>query len=115
MNIKIGTDILKQNRFLTSLEKGGNSFTNRLFTPQEIRQNSREQLASIYCVKEALIKALGLSMGSWLKINTNRGESGKVNISFLDQKIAKRIKNLDTSISHDGGWVIAVVIVILKN
>ena len=115
MNIRVGTDILKLTRFLKSLNNGKDSFTNHLFTPQEIRQNSREQLAGIFCVKEAVVKALELPHDSWLKISTNRTENGKVNISFLDSKIANMVKSLDTSISHDRGLIIATAVVILKS
>ena len=115
MNIRVGTDILRLSRFLNSLTKGKENFTEHLFTPQGIRQNSKEQLAGIFCVKEALIKALGLPSDSWLKINTNRTENGKVKISFLDSNIARKVKSLDTSISHDGGWIITVAVVILES
>lgn len=115
MDIRVGTDILRISRFLNSLSKGKDNFINHLFTPQEIRQNSKEQLAGIFCVKESVIKALGLPSNSWLKINTNRNGNGKVSISFLDSKIARKVKSLDTSISHDGGWIIAVAVVALES
>lgn len=115
MDIRVGTDILRISRFLNSLSKGKDNFINHLFTPQEIRQNSKEQLAGIFCIKEALIKALELPTDSWLKINTNRNGNGKVSISFLDSKIAREVKSLDTSISHDGGWIIAVAVIILAS
>ena len=114
MRIKIGVDFSREERFLASFKKGGGSFLNRLFTNQELRQNSTAQLASIFSLKEAVIKALELPQNSWLQINTNRKENGKVECSFLNEKIAEKISSLDTSISHDGGWIIAEAVVILK-
>lgn len=114
MDIKTGIDLLDLNRFLTSLKNGGENFQKRVFTPQEIRQNTREQLASIFALKEAVIKSLELPVGSWLSISTNRKANGKVACTFLDPGIAKRIISIDTSISHDGRWIIAVVVIVIK-
>jgi phosphopantetheine--protein transferase-like protein len=113
--IKVGTDLLKLNRFIKSAENGKGPFLKRLFTPQELKQNSIEQLGSIFSLKEAAIKALSLSPGDWLKINTNRTKTGKVGITFLDSNLASKIISLDTSLSHDGGWIIAVVVAVIKN
>lgn len=115
MKVKIGVDAASQKRFLKSFEKGGESFLNLLFTPQEIRQNSPLQLASIFCLKEAVIKALVLPKNSWLAISTNRKKSGKVECTFTDKKIANRIISLDTSITHDRGLIIAVAIAVIKS
>lgn len=90
------------------------AFRSRLFSSQEQRQNSDTQLVSIFCLKEAIIKALLIPQNSWLKISTDRKMSGKVGCSFTDKKIAEKIITLDSSISHDGGWIIAVVVAILK-
>lgn len=113
MVIKTGTDITYENRFLTSLKRGKAVFLQSLFTAQEIRQNSELQLASIFCLKEAVMKALEMPHDSWLNISTDRTESGKVMCSILDRKTASTIKSLDTSISHDGGLIIAVAVALI--
>ncbi len=115
MNIKVGTDILDKRRFLKSCKSGGNTFLEKLFTPYEQRENSQEQLASIFCLKEALVKALELPNSSWLNINTTRKDNGKVDCSFTNEDIARRILSLDTSISHEREMIIAVAVVIIDN
>ncbi len=114
MPVKIGVDITTKTRFEKSLENGGNAFINHLFTPQELRQNTKDQLASIFCLKEAVIKALELPHNSWLKINTNRQSNGKVVCSFIDKDTATKISSLDTSISHEGEIIISVAAIILE-
>lgn len=114
MNTKIGIDIVRRKRFMQSLKRGSDSFSQHIFTAQEIRQNTKEQLASIFCLKEAVIKALELPQDVWLSINTNRKDNGKVYCSFLDSAIANRVASIDTSISHEGEWIIGVVVVVLQ-
>ena len=115
MNIKVGTDILNKERFLQSYKHGGQRFLEKIFTPEELRNNSTEQLASIFCLKEALVKAFHLSHSSWLEITTTRHVSGKVECSFLSGKIAKNVVSLDTSISHEDNLIIAVAVAIVDN
>lgn len=115
MQIKVGTDILDKQRFLQSCKNGGNTFLEKLFTPYELRQNSQEQLASIFCLKEALVKALELPNSNWLNINTTRKNNGKVSCTFVQEDIARNILSLDTSISHEGEMIIAVAVIIMNN
>ncbi len=115
MLIKVGTDILDKNRFLKSYRNGGITFLEKLFTPYEIRENSIEQLASIFCLKEAVAKALELPKASWLSINTKRKENGKISCAFADESIARKITSLDTSISHEEKIIIAVAVIIIDN
>lgn len=113
--IKTGTDILDKNRFLESYKNGGPAFLEKIFTPFEMRENSPEQLASIFCLKEAVVKALELPNSSWLSISTRRKSNGKVLASLVDKNIARKISSLDTSISHEGNLVLAICAVIVEN
>lgn len=113
--IKTGTDILDKNRFLESLKNGGEGFLEKIFTPFEIRENTPEQLAAIFCLKEAIVKALELPNSSWLSISTRRKSNGKVLTSFVDNNIARKTSSLDTSISHEGNLIIAICVVIVEN
>ena len=111
---KIGIDILSTKRFAKSLKQGGDTFLQRVFTPQELRQNSKEQLASIFCLKEAVIKALELSPGDWLLISTNRKQNGKIDCSLLSSTFSKRITSIDSSISHDRELIVGVAVIMLQ-
>jgi phosphopantetheine--protein transferase-like protein len=114
MTIKTGIDVLNLSRFLDSMEKGGQAFKDHVFTPQEQRQNTPKQLASIYSLKEAVVKALSLPVNAWTLISTNRLPSGKVECTLANEEWSQRIETLDTSISHDGELIIASAVVILK-
>ena len=115
MQIKIGTDLLNKKRFLTSCQNGGDNFLEKIFTPYERRENSLDQLASIFCLKEAVVKALVLPPGSWLFINTLRLENGKLGCTITHEDIARKITSFDTSISHEEKMIIAVVVIIMEN
>lgn len=115
MQIKVGTDILDKDRFLKSCKNGGDTFLEKLFTPYELRENSKEQLASVFCLKEAIVKALQLPNSSWLSISTRRINNGKVSCTFTNETIARGITSLDTSISHEEKMIIAVAVIIIEN
>ena len=112
MQTKIGIDILRIDRFVTSHKRGGEAFRERIFTLQELRQNTPEQLATILCIKEAVMKALELPYDFWLTMSTNRKKNGKVTCTLTDRNIARSIASFDTSVSHEGEWVIAVAVVV---
>lgn len=114
MKFKVGVDIVSKKRFLKSYKRGKEGFLGRLFTPQELKQNSIDQLVSIFCLKEAVMKALELPQDSWLTISTNRTGNGKVDCSFVGRTIARKIISLDTSISHDAGLIIGVAVIVVE-
>lgn len=115
MLIKCGVDILLAERFSQDTKKFGTTFLKKVFSNQELKQNTPDQLASIFCLKEALIKALGTKNISWLEISTSRNKDGKVDCSFTKINIARNIISMDTSISHDSGLIIAMAVILLKN
>ncbi len=114
MKIKTGIDIVNRKRFQASLKAGKEAFLDRLFLPQELRQNTPDQLASIFALKEAIMKALDKPR-IWHSICTNRKASGKVECSFTDVSVAQMISSLDTSIAHEGEWIIAVVVIVMRH
>jgi holo-[acyl-carrier protein] synthase len=113
--IKIGTDIVAINRIENSLKRFGNRYKNRFLNKNEQKLSNRiESIAGYWASKEAISKALGCGIGKEL--------------SFLDIEIYKDNKNApyfkinsdkfniiqsSLSISHDSGFAIAVVIIIL--
>lgn len=114
MTIKTGVDILHKSRFDDRVRKGKQAFLDKMFTPQELRQNSQDQLASVFCVKEAVFKALELPLDSWHDISTNRQNNGKIVVSILHKDCQETLSSIDTSISHDKDIIVAVVIVVLS-
>lgn len=115
MQVRTGIDILDKKRFISSIHNGKDVFLEKIFTPEELRHNTHEQLASMFCVKEAIHKALELSPGSWQDIHLTRKENGKLHPSFTNADIAKNIVSLDTSVSHEGDLIVALVCAIVNN
>lgn len=64
MIVGLGTDIVEVSRISNMIERHGDSFVNRIFTPGEVaycrqRKFSAEPFAGRWAAKEAVMKALG--------------------------------------------------------
>ena len=112
--MKIGTDIIQISRIEKLLEKFGHKFKDRFLSDSEIELAHRaETIAGFWAAKEAISKAIGCGIGSELSFHdiiiskNNRGAP-----SFRLSQTAQNIYNIKASslsISHDGGFAIAVV------
>lgn len=114
--MKIGTDITQINRIEKSLNRFNNKFKERFLTPQEIqRVNSVESLAGLWAAKEAISKALGCGIGkelSFYDIIIHKNSRGAPYFTLSPQAQSKHnIIQSSLSISHDGGFAIAVVVI----
>ena len=101
--ISVGTDIVHIKRIakIRSLK--------RFFHDSEIRRSDPEHLAGILAVKEAGFKALKIEP-KWLDIEVKNKKNGQPYLVFSSE-LNLKIKNYSCSISHDGNYAIAVVIV----
>ena len=99
---KIGTDIVKISRIENSIKR--QSFLNRVYTQKEIEYcRNAESFAGIFAAKEAYFKAC--STGIVFPMNSVEVlhmESGKPYFNGIE--------NCDLSISHDGDYAVAAVI-----
>ena len=99
---KIGTDIVKISRIEKDIEN--ERFKAGVFTEKEMaRAKSAQNYAGLFAAKEAYLKALGTGINC--KLNTVEilhNDSGKPYISG--------VPNADVSISHDGEYAVATVI-----
>ncbi|WP_417258235.1 holo-ACP synthase [Celeribacter sp.] len=85
MILGIGTDLANIERIQGTLDRFGDRFKNRVFTPTEQRKaNNRRDVAGTYAkrwaAKEACSKALGtgLAMGiSWIDMSVSNLETGQ--------------------------------------
>src|SRR4029077_2718322 len=85
-----GIDLVEIARIQQSLERYGERFLNRVFTPAEQayclrKRNAAESLAARFAAKEAAAKALGtgISRGvNWLEIEVVREPGGRTSIRF---------------------------------
>ena len=106
--MKIGCDIVHLRRFITTLERGGSVFLNRVFTKKERKNRRSEQLAGIFAAKEALMKAGLLRLGRWQEVEIIKDKKGRPRVNFF--KKTDKVVACDLSISHNGDYVIAVAV-----
>ena len=114
--MKIGTDIVEINRIEKALTHFGDKFKERFLNPQEIKLVQKTaSIAGFWAAKEAISKALGCGIGSELSfhditIEKNTRGAPIFTLSKEAQKV-HQIKASSLSISHDGGFAIAVVVI----
>lgn len=114
--MKIGTDIVHIERIAASVDKFGDKFKKRFLSSDEIKSAKKiESLAGLWAAKEAIAKALGCGICSTLTfhdiiISKNNHGAPHFVLSKEAQKI-HTITDSSLSISHDGGFAIAVVVI----
>ena len=111
----IGIDIVKISRVEKFIEKYGQKALDRFLTKKEQSLiSSPESIAGYWAAKEAFSKAIGSGIGencSFLDIEILKNEKNKP--YFSPTTLNKfNLKKADVSISHDGGFAIAAVIVL---
>ena len=95
---KIGTDIVKISRIESSIKK--QSFLNFVYTDCK----SSQSFAGLFAAKEALVKALECGIDKPLSnYEILHNEAGAPYFS--------KLKNSSVSISHDGDYAMATVII----
>lgn len=112
--MKIGTDIIQISRVEASLEKFGNKFKMKFLNNDEMALVTKvESVAGFWAAKEAIAKALGCGIGSELAFHDiilSKNSRGAPSFRLSDR--AQKTHPFTTaslSISHDGGFAIAVV------
>ena len=109
MIIKIGCDLVYLPRFQKTVERTGNPFLEKLFTPSELTQSkSLASLAGYFAAKEATIKALEFQPGIWHDIQVGKKDTGRPYIILANHLMPKNVISYDLSISHDGEYVMAI-------
>ncbi len=118
-----GIDMVSCERIATILSKEGSHFEARVFTPAEIAYCRRKKdpfphFAARFAAKEAYGKALGLGLGAsgdMLEVEVVHGEGGAPAIKLTGRAhelfLSAGAKAAALSLSHDGAYAIASVIV----
>ena len=118
----IGIDMVRNSRIESLIERWGEKFLRKVFTDDELAQNGDSRNRNIsyaanYAVKEAFVKALGTGFRRGVKfhnIAVMRNELGKpfIDLRGSTKEIAERrgLARIHTTISHDGEYSVAVVI-----
>ena len=109
--IKIGIDIINITR-IEELIKKFELKKLKFLNEDEFYAKKAQTIAGIFAAKEAFSKAIGTGIGknfSFKDISLLKDKNGKPFIKINSSNI--KIKNCDVSISHDGNFAIAAVIV----
>ncbi len=122
MIVGLGTDLAEIDRVSRSIERFGDRFLSRIYTPGEIaycrrKKSFAESFAARFAAKEAGAKALGtgISRGvSWHEFEVQREPSGRP-VMVLSGRAAELARELGAvrislSLTHTGGLAMAVVI-----
>lgn len=122
MIVGTGIDIIEVPRIAKSIERFGDRFLERVFTPDEIRyckskHNRTERFAARFAAKEAAMKAIGTGLRrgvTWQDVQVGREPGGRPTILFTGE--AARFmatlgaKHASLSLSHTEEHAIAQVI-----
>jgi holo-[acyl-carrier protein] synthase len=122
MIIGIGVDIVETKRFSGVMERLGEKFLFRLFTPDEQQYCNRHRdpvphFAARFAAKEAVFKALGTGWAkgvTWLDVEVQKEgqEAPRIVLHGEAQRLcaARGVRNAHISLSHSDHWVVAMVI-----
>ena len=114
----IGIDIVPISRIEKMIDKFGKKALKRFLTDDEIKIAKKiETIAGFWASKEAIAKALKTGIGSELNFHDIIIYKDKNNAPYFKlntEKIKKYdvIRESSLSISHDGGFAIAVAIIL---
>lgn len=118
----VGIDLVAIKRMEKAIERWGERFKNKIFTPEEIAYCQKKKrpalsFAARFAAKEAFAKALGVGLRRgirWQDIEVARGPLGRpiLRVQGQAQEICQqeRIKNFFLSLTHDQDYAGAIVI-----
>ena len=119
MIVGLGTDICPPSRWRHLVERfGAEKMARRILDPEEAeyllrgnRERLPERLAGRWALREAFGKALGTGLDgwSWKELRFLNGRFWAVG-TLADLLVARDIRTLHGSLSHDGDLALAVVI-----
>lgn len=113
MEIKVGTDIVAVERVANAIERFGEKFLKRFLSKAELkRAKSVESIAGYWAAKEAIAKALECGIGKKLGFLDIEIRKKSSNAPYFVVKSSEfQIESSSLSVSHDGGFAIAVVVI----
>jgi holo-[acyl-carrier protein] synthase len=120
--VGLGVDIAEVARLRVAIERHGEAFLRRVYTPNEREycerfKNKYERYAGRFAAKEAAMKALGTGWSRgvrWADVEVVREKGGRPTIKLAGEagNVAKRmgVKNIALSITHTADQAFAQVI-----
>jgi len=118
MTLGIGIDIIEVRRLRQAVERWGQEFLNRIFTPEELanaktRGSLYQHLAGRFAAKEAVFKAMGDKGLNWKDVEILNDKDGKPHCLLLNGKVNKVTVHI--SISHVKNYAVANAIIAQKS
>ncbi len=122
MIVGTGIDIAEVPRIEAAIQRFGDRFLRRIFTPEEIRyceskRNRGERYAARFAAKEAAVKAIGTGWSrgvAWTDVEVRREPGGRPTIAFRGKagEFAARlgVKRASLSLTHTREHAMAMVI-----
>lgn len=122
MILGVGTDLAEVDRIRESIERFGDRFLNRIYTPSErsyalSKANSAERFAARFAAKEAGMKAIGTGWShgvTWHDFAVVNEPSGRptLHLTGVAREVAERlgVKTISVSLTHTKEVAFAVVI-----
>jgi len=123
MIVGIGVDIAEVGRVRQAIERHGERFLRRVFTPLEIsycqsHRNSHDRFAARFAAKEAAMKALGTGWRrgiTWRDIEVCNAASGKpsLNLTGRAQEVFANLggARILLSLTHTDDYALAQVVI----
>ena len=113
-----GIDLITIGRVRDVLERHGERFLRRVYTPREVDYcgGRVQELAARFAGKEAVMKALGTGARGvgWREIEILANGRGKPLVLLHGRALARanqlRLSGLEISLTHEGGLAAAVVV-----
>ncbi|HCP22718.1 MAG: holo-[acyl-carrier-protein] synthase [SAR202 cluster bacterium] len=117
--LSTGVDIIEIPRIKQVLDRYGQRFLKRVFTPQEIDycRGRAPNLAGRFAAKEATMKALGTGVRGvgWKDIEVVRADSGAPSVKLHGRAASRaerlQVTEISLSISHSREYAVAFVVV----
>ena len=122
MVLGLGTDLIETTRLQASIDRFGDRFLERIFSPGEIayckrKKNAAESFAARFAAKEAGAKALGtgISRGvTWKEFEVKREVSGRPSLHLNGRAAelagAMGVRRIQLSLTHSRDLAMAVVL-----
>jgi holo-[acyl-carrier protein] synthase len=120
MPLATGADLIDIQRIAGTLERHGERFLQRVFTPAELAASGGrpDSLAARWAAKEAVAKALGTGIGpvAFREIEVLNDECRCPSLRLTGEAAAlaarRGLAQWSVSLAHDGGFALAFVVAI---
>ena len=123
MTLSTGVDIIELDRIQRALDRYGDRFLARLYTPEEIARYGQRlpELAARFAAKEAVSKALGVGINhmsahgiGWREVEVLPDRLGKpvLNLTGRARQLAREqgLRQWAISLSHGRDYAVAFVV-----